>query len=334
MVALRVVFVAIMIGISANIIRSTPPTSDRTPYFLMSGTLLIAAGVIGLDMFFDKKRIEIISAVYFGLLVGMLLSYLLWVAFTPLLIEFNNNGYIFFLMISAILCYTCISLLLQTKDDFRFVIPYVEFVRDIKEVQPFILDTSSIIDGRLLNLADTAILTSQIIAPRFVLQELQSIADSSDKLRRTRGRRGLDILRKLQNHDKLDVSIWDREPPEWRGLPVDMKLVALAKQTSGRLVTSDFNLNQVAKVEQVPVINLNDIANALRPQFLPGEAFTLRIVKNGEGQEQGVGYLDDGTMVVVEGGRSYIGKTSEVIVTSQLQTPSGRMIFAKVDHAA
>ena len=333
MVVLRLTFVAVMAGVGTIVIRQSQTFGNTTPYFVISGILLIAAGVIGLDMFFEKKRIEIISAIYFGLLVGMLLTYLMGVALTPILLNVQAaDSYL--MLLAAVLCYTCVSMLLQTKDDFRFVIPYVEFVRELKGSRPLILDTSSIIDGRLANLADTAILDNQVVMPRFVLQELQAIADSGDKLRRTRGRRGLDILNKLQHHQNLDFVIYDREPPEWSMLPVDMKLVALAKQLNGKLVTSDFNLNKVAKVQNVPVVNLNEIANALRPQFLPGEAITLRIVKNGEGQEQGVGYLDDGTMVVVEGGRNHVGKTSEVVVTSHLQTQSGRMLFARIDDAA
>ncbi len=333
MIVLRLVFVFVLAGVGTIFIRTNTSGPNYLPYFVMSGILLIAAGVITLDVLFEKKRIEIISAVYFGLLVGMLLTYLLWVALTPLLIDVPGSG-AYLLMLAVILSYTCISMLLQTKDDFRFVIPYVEFVREIKGTHPLILDTSSIIDGRLANLADTSVLDSQIIMPQFVLQELQSIADSNDKLRRTRGRRGLDILNILQNHEKLEFVIYDRELSEWAGLPVDMKLVELAKHLNGKLVTGDFNLNKVAKVHNVEVINLNEIANALRPQFLPGEAFQLRIVKIGEGQDQGIGYLDDGTMVVVEGGRDRIGKTSGVIVTSNLQTQGGRMIFAKIDEAA
>jgi uncharacterized protein YacL len=167
--------------------------------------------------------------------------------------------------------------------------------------------------------------------PSFVLSELQAIADSSDRLRRARGRRGLDILNKLRTLKKIDFQIYERELPEFAGQTVDMKLVVLAKHLEGKIVTGDFNLNKVAKVHNVPVINLNEIAAALRPQFLPGESFDVRIVKPGEGPEQGIGYLDDGTMVVVEGGRDRIGQTFAVVVTSTLQTQAGRMLFAKCE---
>jgi uncharacterized protein YacL len=234
----------------------------------------------------------------------------------------------------AILCYACTSLLLQTKDDFRFVIPYVEFARELKGLRPIILDTSSIIDGRLAELTETNILESQLVMPGFVLAELQAIADSSDRLRRARGRRGLDILNKLRVQPRIEFQIYERELPEFAGQPVDMRLVILAKHLEGKIITGDFNLNKVAKVHNVPVINLNEIAASLRPQFLPGETFDVRVVKAGEGPEQGIGYLDDGTMVVVEGGRHRINATLPVVVTSTLQTQAGRMLFAKVDDAA
>ncbi len=333
MIVLRLIFIFVVAGVGTMLVSITSEGPSYMPYFVMSGTLLIAAGVIALDMFFEKKRIEIISAVYFGLLVGMLLTYLLWVALMPILIGVQGAS-IYMLLLAVIVCYTCISMLIQTKDDFRFVIPYVEFVREIKGAHPLILDTSSLIDGRIGALANTSIIDTQMVMPQFVLQELQAIADSNDKLKRVRGRRGLDILNTLQHHDRLEFNIYDREHPEWAGLPVDMKLVELAKHLHGRLVTSDFNLSKVAKVHNVPVLNLNEVANALRPHFLPGEIFQLRIVKQGEGHDQGVGYLDDGTMVVVEGGRNRIGNTLPVVVTSNLQTQSGRMIFARLDEAA
>jgi uncharacterized protein YacL len=222
--------------------------------------------------------------------------------------------------------------LIQTKDDFRFVIPYVEFARDLKGRRPLILDTSSVIDGRLADLADTAILDSQLIMPRFVLVELQAIADSQDRLRRVRGRRGLDILNRLRSHERIDFQMYDRDLPEFAGQSVDMKLVLLAKQIDGKIVTGDYNLNKVAKLHNVDVINLNEIANALRPQYMPGESFQVRVVKPGEGHDQGVGYLDDGTMVVVEGGRDRIGSTVPVMVTTTYQTNAGRMIFTKIDE--
>jgi uncharacterized protein YacL len=167
--------------------------------------------------------------------------------------------------------------------------------------------------------------------PRFVLSELQGIADSSDRMRRSRGRRGLDILNRLRATEHVDLQIYDRELPEGNGQPVDLKLVLLAKHLDGKLVTNDYNLNKVAKLHGVSVVNLNDLANALKPVFLPGEAFEVRIVKAGELPGQGVGYLDDGTMVVVENGREHVQENARVTVTSVHQTSAGRMVFAKYD---
>ena len=161
---------------------------------------------------------------------------------------------------------------------------------------------------------------------------MQGIADSSDRLRRSRGRRGLDILNRLRSNPKIDVQIFDRDLPEFAGQPVDLRLVALAKHLKGRLVTNDYNLNKVARIQGVEVINLNDLANALKPIFLPGEQVEVRVVKAGEEAGQGVGYLEDGTMVVIEGGREHIGKQVAIAVTSVLQTSAGRMVFGRCEN--
>jgi uncharacterized protein YacL len=331
---LRVAFICVTAGIATLVLRLNLAGPEYLPYLIIFGTVLLALGVIAVDVFTPRKQIEVISAIYFGLLVGVLMAYVLILALTPLLPANQELSGPIRLILGAILCYACTSVLLQTKDDFRFVIPYVEFARELKGSRPLVLDTSAIIDGRLAELADTSIVENQLIMPGFVLAELQAIADSNDRLRRARGRRGLDIVNRLRNESKLEFQLYDRELPEFEGQPVDMKLVLLAKHLEGKLVTGDFNLNKVAKVHNVPVINLNEVAAALRPQFLPGEMFEVRVVKAGEGPEQGIGYLDDGTMVVIEGGRHRINATLNVVVTSTLQTQAGRMLFAKVDDSS
>ncbi len=330
---LRVCFICVAAGVATLLLRIGWEGPSYTPYLVIFGTVLLSLGVIAVDIFTPRKQIEVITAIYFGLLVGILLTYILWVALAPIIPDSPYAAPAQLLM-AAILCYGCTSLLLQTKDDFRFVIPYVEFSRDLKGIRPIVLDTSAIIDGRLADLSETNIIESQLVMPGFVLAELQAIADSNDRLRRARGRRGLDILNKLRAHPNIDFQIYDRDLPEFAGQPVDMKLVILAKQLEGKIITGDFNLNKVAKVHNVSVINLNEVAASLRPQFLPGESFEVRVVKAGEGPEQGVGYLEDGTMVVIEGGRHRINATLNVVVTSTLQTQAGRMIFARVDEAA
>ncbi len=328
---LRSVFMLVAIGIASYLIRIASLTGIWwMPYLAFLGTTSLAGGVIAADTFLPRKQIDTISAVYFGLLVGVFLTYILALALEPLLSKADDDGRIVTkLILGMVLCYSCISLLLQTKDDFRFIIPYVEFSKEVKGLKPYILDTSVVIDGRIADLVETNVLDNQLIMPRFVLAELQNIADSGDKLRRARGRRGLDILNRLRSSQGVDLKIYDRETPEMAGQPVDMKLVLLAKHLEGKVVTGDYNLNKVAKLQNVPVINLNDIANSLKPVFLPGENFAVRIVKPGEELGQGIGYLDDGTMIVVEGGREHIGKEVKVAVTSVLQTSAGRMIFGR-----
>ncbi|HWI51196.1 MAG TPA: PIN domain-containing protein [Symbiobacteriaceae bacterium] len=192
---------------------------------------------------------------------------------------------------------------------------------------PKVLDTSVIIDGRIADIVKTSFLEGPLVIPGFVLDELRHIADSSDVLKRNRGRRGLDILNRIQKELSAEVQINEQDVGE--GLEVDAKLLKLAKLLGGKVVTNDFNLNKVAELQGVPVLNINDLANAVKPAVLPGEEMTIVVIKEGKELGQGVAYLDDGTMIVVDGGRRFIGDTIGVIVTSVLQTAAGRMIFAK-----
>ncbi|EST10637.1 PIN/TRAM domain-containing protein [Sporolactobacillus laevolacticus] len=190
-----------------------------------------------------------------------------------------------------------------------------------------IFDTSVIIDGRIADICQTRFLEGTMVIPHFVLEELQHIADSSDVLKRNRGRRGLDILNKIQKDHSIHVDLYEGDYDDIT--EVDSKLVRLAKEIGGIVVTNDFNLNKVCEFQKVPVLNINDLANAVKPVVLPGEELRVQVIKDGKEQNQGVGYLDDGTMIVVEEGHRYIGKTIDVIITSVLQTSAGRMIFAK-----
>lgn len=190
-----------------------------------------------------------------------------------------------------------------------------------------ILDTSVIIDGRIADICQTGFLEGTIVIPQFVLAELQHIADSSDALKRNRGRRGLDILNRIQKELSVKVEMYEGDFEEIQ--EVDAKLVKLAKVSNGVVVTNDFNLNKVCEFQSVPVLNINDLANAVKPVVLPGEEMNVQVIKDGKEQNQGIAYLDDGTMIVVEGGRDFISKRIDVLVTSVLQTSAGRMIFAK-----
>lgn len=190
-----------------------------------------------------------------------------------------------------------------------------------------ILDTSAIIDGRIADLCQTGFLEGVLVVPSFVLGELQKIADSADALRRNRGRRGLDLLNKMQKENQIDIKIFDCDYEELT--EVDTKLLRLAREMEAKVVTNDFNLNKVAEIYGVEVLNINELSNAIKPLVLPGEEMMVHVLRDGKEYGQGIGYLDDGTMIVVEGGKNFIGLDLEILVTSVLQTSAGRMIFAK-----
>ena len=332
LVILRCVFLAVAIALGFQLLGSDLLSSENRwlPWLAFLGVMIVAAGVLVADFSMRRKRLDTITAVYFGTIIGLFLTYVFQLALTPILP--NAHSWLadwLRLALATVVCYSCISILLQTKDDFRFIIPYVEFAKEVKGLKPYVLDTSVVIDGRIADIVETRVIDNQLVMPQFVIAELQAIADSNDKLKRNRGRRGLDILNRLRSDPKVDLMIYDRDLPEFAGQPVDQKLVLLAKHLEGKVVTNDYNLNKVAKLHNVGVINLNDIANSLKPVFLPGETITVRIVKAGEEASQGVGYLEDGTMVVIEGGRDHIGNQVSAVVTSVLQTSAGRMVFGR-----
>jgi len=205
------------------------------------------------------------------------------------------------------------------------------FTTEVKPKRNFkILDTSVIIDGRVADVCETGFIDGQLIIPQFVLRELQLVADSSDQLKRNRGRRGLDILQRMQKMGTIQVQIVEEDFPQMR--EVDMKLIELAKQFEGKIVTNDFNLNKMAQLQGVAVLNVNELANALKPVVLPGEIMRVFILKEGKEYNQGVAYLDDGTMVVVDNAKKMISKTIDIAVTSVLQTTAGKMIFGKFEE--
>ncbi|HVS71587.1 MAG TPA: PIN domain-containing protein [Phycisphaerae bacterium] len=317
---------------------------NSVPYMMMVSAVVIAFLIITMDLLVRRKNLAALSGLFFGLLVGVIvsvgLSYLIDSATRIFLSDELRANYSPLIegtkvLLGLMCCYLTVSFILQTKDDFRFIIPYVEFARATRGPRPMILDTSVIIDGRIADMATTGLFEAPVIVPRFVLNELQVVADSSDKLKRSRGRRGLDILEKLKAMPKLELRFWEGTltdtAAEAEG--VDHKLVALAQQENARIVTNDFNLNKVASLRGVTVININSIADALKPVALPGETMKLRIVRPGEGPTQGVGYLEDGTMVVVDGARDKVGQDIEITVTNALQTNAGKMIFGKTDSA-
>ncbi len=268
-----------------------------------------------------------------GLLVGLLVGRVVAAALAALLAAFPAD---LGLLVQA-LCllgggYLGVRVSLEKGGEFNAA----GFIRLLKE-QPRaesykLLDTSVIIDGRIADITESGFLEGTLMIPQFILRELQHIADSSDPLKRNRGRRGLDILQKIQKNVDIRVEISDMEFPEIR--EVDNKLVAMAKAIHAKIVTNDFNLNKVAELHGVGVLNINELTNALRPVVLPGEDMRVYVLKEGKEYNQGIAYLDDGTMVVVDNGRRHIGQTIDVCVTSVLQTTAGRMIFSRLKEEA
>ncbi len=336
---IRMLFVLIIIAVLFMALDSGVESGVLNEPRLLTGYLIamfMAILVIIIDWLTPKRYLASLAGIFFGILVGMLISW----AISPL-IDIVNEIYIQMdpsylrttrWIVSLCICYLTVSVVIRTKDDVRFIIPYVEFSRQSKGVRPLVLDSSVIVDGRIAELVDTKIFDAPFIVPRFILNELQLLSDSADKLKRARGRRGLDMLATLQADSAIEIKIDDTPPP---GLdlhsPVDQKLVAFTKNCDGRLVTTDYNLGKVALLREVDVVNINDIAKSLKPIVLPGEGLDVKIIKAGEEATQGIGYLDDGTMVVVEGAKGLIGETIKATITSSLQTSAGRMIFGKFE---
>ncbi len=332
---LRGLFVILIAAVAFSVVGDEGASRQLRFWFMLSA-IGVALVLIGVDLFLPRKSLAALSGAFLGLVVGMVAAWGSGLVLELLVETFwgslpsSNTIVAIKLMIGVVCCYLSMSFILQTKDDIRFVIPYVEFAKQTRGARPLILDTSVIIDGRVADICETRIIDSPLIIPRFVLQELQTIADSSDKLKRNRGRRGLDMLNKLQTNDRVEIKISDaRLPSIDETADVDHKLVALAKKIDGRVVTNDYNLNKIAQLRGVDVININDLANALKPVVLPGETITVKVIKPGEEHGQGVGYLEDGTMVVAEASRERINEEVTLIVTSVLQTSAGRMIFGR-----
>lgn len=264
-----------------------------------------------------------------GLTFGLVIAYLL----SRLFLEIPYAGVVISILSYLLLGYLGIIIPTKKRDDFTNLADIFKKVNNKDKIKtiskgcPKVLDTSVIIDGRVFDICDTGFVEGPLVIPEFVLEELQHIADSSDSLKRNRGRRGLDILNKIQKELDIEVIIHEKNFEEIS--EVDSKLLKLAQLIKGKVVTNDFNLNKVAEFHGVDVLNINELANAVKPVVLPGEQMNVLVIKDGKESGQGVAYLDDGTMIVVDGGKKHIGRNIEVMVTSVLQTAAGRMIFAK-----
>lgn len=274
---------------------------------------------------------EIIYGI-FGAFISLIITSLIGLPLNH--IDLFGLGPILFVLVNLIFAIIFASIFIEKKDDISNVLTNLRknSIKDRKskstvKSNPKVLDTSVIIDGRIFDICQTGFIEGPLVIPNFVLDELRHISDSADSLKRNRGRRGLDILNKIQKELDIETQIWEGDFPEIQ--EVDSKLLKLAQVLKGKVITNDFNLNKVAEFQGVPVLNINELANAIKPIVLPGEEMKVVVVKDGKEATQGIGYLDDGTMIVVEGGRRYMGDQITVIVTSVLQTAAGRMIFAR-----
>jgi len=289
-----------------------------------------AVVLIILEIRLRRFSVRNLSAAVFGLIFGFFMAWLLTLVIKLIPMDdrlFSSLQIIFII----VFCYLGMVIAMRGKDEFNLIIPYLKFQRQDQREDLIILDTSVIIDGRIADLCQTNFIEGRLIVPRFVLKELQQVADSEDALKRNRGRRGLDILNKIQKSKKLDVRINEEDFPDIH--EVDAKIVKLAQLLSAKVLTNDFNLNKIAELQGVKILNINELSNALKPVVLPGERMEARITKEGKEYNQGVAYLDDGTMIVVDNAKHLIGKNLTVVVTSVLQTSAGRMIFAsKADY--
>ena len=336
LLAIRTLFLVLLVTVSllpfVGAVTETEEFSFWNYAIPFLATFAFGAVIVLLDTAMPNKRLASIFGIYLGLIaglvgalaVGALLDLVAkswdlsrdktWIAYLGLVK----------LAIGITMCYLAVSIVITTKDDFRLVIPYVEFAKQIRGVRPLLIDTSVLIDGRIDSLGQTGFLDAPLVVPRFVIEELQALADSSDKLKRARGRRGLGVVSKLQANPFVDVSIDNSDIPRHS---VDHMLLQLASEQNLRILTTDYNLNKVAQIHGVTVLNLNDLANTLKSQAIPGETLVVEVVKHGEGPTQGVGYMPDGTMVVIEDAAAHVGKTVSLVVTNSLQTTAGRMIF-------
>jgi len=292
--------------------------------------ILIAIFVIYLEKTIRKVSLRVLFGGVFGMIVGLFIAFLFayGLSFVSNIMEKQQVVPWIYTLLTGVMGY--LGLVLGSK---KIEEIHMFGFNAIKErIDYRILDTSVIIDGRIADICETGFLEGNLIVPRFVLDELQYIADSSDSMKRSRGRRGLEILNGMQRSSGISIEIVDQDFPKIKG--VDAKLVALAKKMNGKIFTNDFNLNKVAELQGIKILNVNELANALKPVALPGEFMTVKIIREGKEPGQGVAYLDDGTMIIVDNAQKHLGVTVEVLVTSVLQTTAGRMIFSEMKGVA
>jgi len=291
--------------------------------------LIVALLVIKVEKDIRKISLRIIIGGVAGMIVGLLIALIMGFGLNMVSKIRENQQVVpwIYTLLTVIMGYLGLVLGSKKVEEFNFAGAGAKI-----ETENRILDTSVIIDGRIADICDAGFMEGELIVPRFVLNELQLVADSSDSMKRSRGRRGLDILNRMQKSSSINIEIVEQDFPKIKG--VDGKLVALAKKTNAKLLTNDYNLNKVAELQGVRVMNVNELANAMKPVVLPGEQMMVKIIREGKEQGQGVGYLDDGTMIIVDNAQKLLNMNVEVIVTSVLQTTAGRMIFSELKETA
>lgn len=309
-------------------ISSSPPI----PLFGLLSGLFVAALTLLLENSLKKIPFKNLLGSFIGLILGILLANLLSNVFFSDLYNHQQTLLPMLGLLYGVCGYIGLRMGFKKGDEIHWH-GWNPFLKTTPQSEsPKILDTSVIIDGRIADITETGFIEGSLIIPQFVLNELQHIADSSDSIKRTRGKRGLEVLHHIQKQANVDVRIVDKDYPSVK--EVDSKLIELAKELRGKIITNDSNLNKVAVLQGIEVLNINELANSIKPVVLPGEEINVKILKEGKEMGQGVAYLDDGTMIVVDNGRRQMGKTIDVVVTSVLQTPAGRMIFARLKEEA
>jgi uncharacterized protein YacL len=321
-------FLFIVCGISGYYVAmGVSPTRPMGLAGLVAGFLLAALTLL-LEVSLKKIPLKSILGAFIGLVLGIILANLISNVFFTGLINDDRIPVSIYGLLYGVCAYTGLRIGLRKGEEF-YLPGWKPRSKNLPQDENMkILDTSVIIDGRVADITETGFIEGPLLIPQFILGELQHIADSSDPVKRTRGKRGLEVLHHIQKQVNVDVRIVDKDFPAVK--EVDAKLIELAKEVHGKIITNDSNLNKVAELQGISVLNINELANAIKPVVLPGEDMNVKILKEGKEMGQGVAYLDDGTMIVVDNGRRYMGKTIDVIVTSVLQTPAGRMIFARL----
>ena len=334
---LRAIFVVVLISVVVLTVASNRTSALDFGFSTVVGLLISAAAlgliIITVDALTPNKRLAWVVGIFVGIMIGLVGAVAVGsvIDLVAGAWDLKESSAVYLglvkVTIGIVLVYLSVSVVLTTRDDLRLVIPYVEFAKQVRGARPLLIDTSVLIDGRFEDLGRTGILDAPVVVAQFVIDELQALADSGDGTKRQRGRRGLDVLQRLQGNPWIDLEIEDFRT---EGRSTDRALVEVAKAERFRIVTTDTGLERVAQINGVACLNLNAVATAMRTGQVTGESLRIAVVKRGENPHQGVGFLEDGTMVVVDHGARRIGESVETVVTNTVQTSAGRLIFARL----